>query len=548
MKNTRNVLFALLLSGSVAGVASAQTAVSAGIHIGSSGRAAVDLGFFYDDLAPYGNWIERPSYGWVWTPSAVATSWRPYENGHWVWTDAGWTWITDEPYGWATYHYGRWYDDPEIGWSWVPGDTWGPSWVSWQEGGDYVGWAPLPPGVNVSVGFSSGYGGYAYGIAPQDYAFVPERNFLAPNVATYFVGPQDVGAIYGRTRNCTNYRFNGGQVFNQGVPIDHIQRFAGRVPQYQVADLGYGQGKSWRQPRFEGNRVAMFRPQIQKTGRIAPPIQRAAARQAVMSAAQFKAAHPNRAGFRQQMAQRQQFQNGNRQQFQNGNRQGVRGGQPFRTANQPQQLQKANRQQLQAAQRQQRQAQGQRQQLRGADLKRQQRQGQRQQQVAQQQRQGQRQQQVAQQQRQGQRQQQHQQMAQRNQAQAWQKQARGQRQQQQFAQQRQQRQQRQGAQRQQVAQRNQAQAWQKQQARQGQRQQWQGQRQQAQAAQRQQRQAAQRQQWQGQRQQAQAAQRQQWQAQRQQQRQAAQQQGQGPRNGGQGRGNPNRPPHGPGGR
>jgi hypothetical protein len=558
MKNTRNVLFALLLSSCVAGAASASTAVSAGIHIGPSGRAAVDLGFFYDDLAPYGNWIERPSYGWVWTPRAVATSWRPYEDGRWVWTDDGWTWITDEPYGWATYHYGRWYDDPEIGWSWVPGDTWGPSWVSWQEGGDYVGWAPLPPGVNVSVSIGGGYGGYAYGIAPEEYVFVPERNFLAPRLATYVVGLQDVGAIYGRTRNCTSYRFNGGRVFNQGVPIDHIQRFAGRVPQYQVADLGYGQGKSWRQPRFEGNRVAMFRPQIQKAARIAPPIQRAAARQAVMSAAQFKAAHPNRAAaFRQQMAQRQQLQNGNRQQFQNGNRQqqfqngnrqGVRGGQPFRTANQPQQLQKANRQQLQAAQRQQRQAQGQRQQFRGADLKRQQ--------MAQR---GQRQQQFAQQQRQGQRQQ-RQQMAQRNQAQAWQKQARGQRQQQQFAQQRQQRQ---GAQRQQMAQRNQAQAWQKQ-GRQGQRQaaqrqQWQGQRQQAQAAQRQQwqaqrqqqRQAAQRQQWQGQRQQAQAAQRQQWQAQRQQQRQAAQQQGQGPRNGGggrgQGRGNPNRQ-HGPGGR
>ena len=492
MKNTRNVLFALLLSGSVAGVASAQTAVSAGIHIGPSGRAAVDLGFFYDDLAPYGNWIERPSYGWVWTPRAVATSWRPYEDGRWVWTDDGWTWITDEPYGWATYHYGRWYQDPEIGWSWVPGDTWGPSWVSWQEGSDYVGWAPLPPGVNVSVSIGSGYGGYAYGIAPEEYVFVPERNFLAPRLATYVVGLQDVGAIYGRTRNCTSYRFNGGRVFNQGVPIDRIQRFAGRVPQYQVADLGYGQGKSWRQPRFEGNRVAMFRPQIQKAGRIAPPIQRAAARQAVMSAAQFKAAHPNRAAFRQQMAQRQQLQNGNRQ--------GVRGGQPFRTANQPQQLQKANRQQLQAAQRQQRQAQGQRQQFRGADLKRQQ-------------------------------------IAQRGQRQ----------QQQQFAQQRQQRQQRQTAQRQQMAQRNQAQAWQKQ-ARQGQRQaaqrqQWQGQqrqaaqRQQWQTAQRQQRQAVQRQQWQGQRQQRQAAQRQQW---------------QGPRNGGggrgQGRGNPNRPPHGPGGR
>src|SRR3954454_10183824 len=113
MKTTRSSLLALLLLGSIAGAASAQTSISAGIHVGPSGHARVDLGFFYDDLASYGNWIERPSYGWVWRPSHVASSWRPYQSGHWAWTDYGWTWISDEPYGWATYHYGRWYDDAE---------------------------------------------------------------------------------------------------------------------------------------------------------------------------------------------------------------------------------------------------------------------------------------------------------------------------------------------------------------------------------------------------------------------------------------------------
>ena len=197
----------------------------------------MDLGFFYDDLAPYGNWIERPSYGWVWTPRGCRSSWRPYRGGHWVWTDEGWTWISDEPYGWATYHYGRWYDDPEIGWSWVPGDEWAPSWVSFQEGGDYVGWAPLPPGVNVSVSFGSGYGGYAYGIAPEDYLFVPERNFLAPRISAYYVSQDRIGPLYRRTRNFTNYRFNGGRVFNQGVPVERFQRY-GKVRRYQVADVG----------------------------------------------------------------------------------------------------------------------------------------------------------------------------------------------------------------------------------------------------------------------------------------------------------------------
>jgi hypothetical protein len=237
MKTTRNVLFALLLLGSTAAVASASTAVSAGIHVGPSGRASVDLGFFYDDLAPYGNWIERPSYGWVWTPRAVSTSWRPYQNGHWVWSDEGWVWVSDEPYGWATYHYGRWYDDPEIGWSWVPGDDWAPAWVSWQEGADYVGWAPLPPGVNISVSYGRGYGNYAYGIAPEYYTFVPEQRFLAPRIAGYVLPSAQVYGVWGRTRNWTNYRNQGGRWFNQGVPVDRFQRFA-RVPRYHVADLG----------------------------------------------------------------------------------------------------------------------------------------------------------------------------------------------------------------------------------------------------------------------------------------------------------------------
>jgi hypothetical protein len=277
MRIARNALFALLLAGGIAGAARAQ-AVSAGIHVGPSGRASVDAGFFYDDLAPYGNWVQRPSYGWVWTPRAVAASWQPYENGHWAWTDDGWVWVSSEPYGWATYHYGRWYDDPDVGWSWVPGDTWGPSWVSWQVGGDYVGWAPLPPGVSVGVGFTGG--GYAFGIAPAAYLFVPERNFLSPRLGGYYVPRDRVGAIYAQTRN-----------FGRGVPVANLQRY-GRVPQYRVADLAAGSRRNGA--RIEGNRLALFRPQVQNNGRVLPPSERAGARRSVISAAQLRAAHGSR--------------------------------------------------------------------------------------------------------------------------------------------------------------------------------------------------------------------------------------------------------------
>jgi uncharacterized protein YraI len=39
----------------------------------------------------------------------VITTRRPYTVGRWVFTDRyGWMWASSEPFGWATYHYGRW--------------------------------------------------------------------------------------------------------------------------------------------------------------------------------------------------------------------------------------------------------------------------------------------------------------------------------------------------------------------------------------------------------------------------------------------------------
>jgi hypothetical protein len=367
MKITRNVLFALLLLGCAAGTASAATSFSAGIHVGPSGRASVDLGFFYDNLASYGHWIQRPHYGWVWTPRSVASGWRPYSQGRWVDSDQGWAWLSNEPFGWATYHYGRWYQDPQIGWAWVPGTQWGPAWVSWQEGSEYVGWAPLPPGAEVagyrdnygydggyddgygydngydqgygyndgygydngydqSYGYGGGYGGgygyggsgvgvsFSFGIAPTSYLFVPTRYFLAPSLYSYYVPYDRIYPIFRSTRNCTNYRYHGGRYYNQGVPYDHIRRVVGHVPRYQLSELGnYRDGRYGS--RIEGNRVAFFKPQVQRNVRVAPPISRAEARRSVVTADRFRSAYPDRVARvqrdRQPYVQGQQGQNRN---------------------------------------------------------------------------------------------------------------------------------------------------------------------------------------------------------------------------------------------
>jgi hypothetical protein len=112
-----------------------------------------------EDLDRYGQWINDPSYGEVWSPR-VAADWAPYRDGRWVSDDYyGWTWLGYEPWGWAPYHYGNWFYG-SYGWCWYPGPRyaysyWRPAVVgffgfgggsgSFGFGFGNVGWVPLAP-------------------------------------------------------------------------------------------------------------------------------------------------------------------------------------------------------------------------------------------------------------------------------------------------------------------------------------------------------------------------------------------------------------------
>jgi hypothetical protein len=257
-------LTTLLLAGALsAAAAAAQPSLPAlphpatynaiGVAVGVHGAVGVD--FFYSNLAPYGYWVDRPSYGWVWVPRHARHAWRPYSSGRWAYTDYGWTWVSSEPFGWATYHYGRWYDDPDYGWGWVPGTDWGPAWVDWREGGGYLGWAPLPPSVGFSASVGLQFGG-GFGLDPGAYCFVPERHFLDANVGGFIGSPGRNAAFFNNTRNINNYAVVNGRVFNRSVPLDRIQQVTGRpVPQMRLAAAS-----DPRTARVSGNTVSMFRP------------------------------------------------------------------------------------------------------------------------------------------------------------------------------------------------------------------------------------------------------------------------------------------------
>ena len=194
---------------------------------------AVDVGFFYGALSPYGEWVRHPYYGWVWFPRNVRAGWRPYSLGRWVESDYGWTWVSYERFGWATYHYGRWAWDRYVGWLWVPGTDWAPAWVAWQQGDGYIGWAPLPPAVGFDLRMGIQLGGFSlsFGIAPRNYAFVEERRFLDTRIGGYIVPEARNVTIIHNTTNITNYTVVDNRVINHGVPVERVERVTGRRAQ-----------------------------------------------------------------------------------------------------------------------------------------------------------------------------------------------------------------------------------------------------------------------------------------------------------------------------
>src|SRR5437773_2199521 len=188
-------------------------------------RPTASYDTFYNQLDRYGDWRETSDYGYVWQPrQAQSRTWRPYTDGHWVYTDVGWTWVSQEPFGWATYHYGRWTRLRNIGWVWVPGDEWAPAWVSWRKSSDYVGWAPLPPEARFdrSTGIHNWSDSY-YDVGPDQYCFVETKQFGAPRLESAVVPSERNVTIVNQTTNVTNITYNNTTIVNQGPSYDEIR-------------------------------------------------------------------------------------------------------------------------------------------------------------------------------------------------------------------------------------------------------------------------------------------------------------------------------------
>jgi hypothetical protein len=194
--------------------------------------ADVNLGYFQTQLSPFGAWVDVPGQGLCWVPSVQSTvpDWRPYLNdGHWIYTDDGWSWQSDYPWGEYAFHYGRWFRDPRLGWAWVPGYQWGPGWVCWRnaEGEGYCGWAPLPPGARFEAGVGLMWDGRVavdadFGLAPDMFVFIPFDHFWEHDYLGFRAPFGRVSFLFRGSILANHFGFVGGRFVFDGIGRDRI--------------------------------------------------------------------------------------------------------------------------------------------------------------------------------------------------------------------------------------------------------------------------------------------------------------------------------------
>jgi len=213
---------------------------------------------FYQGLAPYGQWIEDPQFGYVWSPGED-NNFRPYyTNGHWLMTEYGNTWISEYPWGWACFHYGRWTYDEYYGWLWIPGNYWGPAWVSWRVGEGFYGWAPLGPDYRPGTAINE------YRCPGDWWVFIPPRYIYSDHYYQYWNGPRDNNKIIKNSRIIINTFENGNYTYFTGPRAAEVRQITGNP--VQVFRIHNSKNQN---TRVHNDEVRMYRPaEIRPTARV----------------------------------------------------------------------------------------------------------------------------------------------------------------------------------------------------------------------------------------------------------------------------------------
>lgn len=216
----------------------------------------VSFQVFYDQLEPYGQWVDSPNYGYIWIPN-VRESFAPYStNGYWALTQYGWSWMSDYNWGWATFHYGRWGFNNALGWFWVPGYEWGSAWVHWLHGNGYYGWSPIAPGKSIKLIHDG-----RYDRQHDHWNFVRERDFGKRNIYRYYADRLNHEKIM-RTSRVINRTYTDrkrNSTFNYGPDKASVQRATGATVNMYYIRESNNPGQE-----ISNNELRIYRPQIDK--------------------------------------------------------------------------------------------------------------------------------------------------------------------------------------------------------------------------------------------------------------------------------------------
>ena len=221
-----------------------------------SAQVSVSFQVFYDDLSPYGYWVDNPNYGYVWVPN-VSPGFAPYgTNGYWVFTNEGWTWVSNYSWGWAPFHYGRWFYDSYYGWVWVPDTEWGPGWVTWRRSEGYYGWAPIGPGVSMDIAYSNSYN------LPYDrWRFVRDRDFGRRDINNYYVRSSNYTTIINNSTVINNIQVNNSRHvrYNAGPDRTEVEKRVGKT----FTPIAIKESNRPAQ-NLNKDQLEIYRPQVQK--------------------------------------------------------------------------------------------------------------------------------------------------------------------------------------------------------------------------------------------------------------------------------------------
>jgi len=227
----------------------------------SGGQMPVGFNDFYNQLSPYGSWVNMAPYGPVWV--ANVPNFQPYStNGYWSYTNYGWTWVSNYSWGWAPFHYGRWGYANNYGWYWVPGYVWGPAWVAWSSSSSMYGWAPLMPGMNFGVSLS-------INLFPSSYwTFMEGRYMGMNNIGGYYVNRSRNVTIIKNTTIINNYGSENNRRYTMGPNVNDVQRYTnGRT----IQQMRVTNASDSRSVGISNNEMRVYRPVTRSADTNTPP-------------------------------------------------------------------------------------------------------------------------------------------------------------------------------------------------------------------------------------------------------------------------------------